>query len=134
MRTNIIRNQAISISHHRLNGWTVFEVDGEVDVHTAPQVCEAAIGLLDHGHRYFVLDLCFVPFLDSTGLGAIVAITKQIKAHQGSLHIACSSPRMRKVFEIGGLQQLYDFYDSPQDAIEQAPTPDGLADWPYSMP
>ena len=122
MRTNIIRNQALSISHHRLNGWTVVEVDGEFDAHTAPQVREAAIGLLDHGHRHFVLDLCFVPFLDSTALGAMVAISKQIAAHQGSLHIACSSSRMRKVFEIGGLQQIFDFYDSPQDAAEQAPT------------
>lgn len=132
MRTNLIRNHAIAVSHHCLNGWTVLEVDGEVDLRTAPQVREAAIGLLEQGHRYFVLDLCFVPFLDSTGLGAVVAITKRIKARKGSLRIVCATPRMRRVFENGGLEQIYDFYDSPQDATEQAPTPDGLADWPHA--
>ncbi|MFD8418576.1 STAS domain-containing protein [Streptomyces sp. NPDC059466] len=131
MRTNLIRNHAIAVSHHELNGWTVFEVDGEIDLHTAPQMREAAIGLLDQGHRYFVLDLCFVPFLDSTGLGAVVAITKRIKACQGSLRIACPSPRIRRVFEINSLQPIYDFYDSPQDATQHAPTPDGLAHWPH---
>ncbi len=88
------------------------------------------IKLLGEGHRAFVLDLCAVPFLDSIGLGTIVAITKLIRDREGSLRITCPSLRMLKVFQYGGLSDAYAFYDSPQEATLQAPSPDGLASWP----
>ncbi|WP_372337849.1 STAS domain-containing protein, partial [Streptomyces sp. MK5] len=64
------------------------------------------------------------------GLGTIVAITKLIRDREGSLRITCPSPRMLKVFQYGGLSDAYAFYDSPEEATLQAPSPDGLASWP----
>ncbi|MFR9795067.1 STAS domain-containing protein [Streptomyces sp. MS06] len=122
MRTNVFRNERIAVSYDVMNGWTVVEVDGEVDAATQPRIREAVTGLIGAGHRHFVLDLCFVPFLDSTALGAVVAITKRIREHGGSLCIACRSPRMLKVFQYGGLRDVYDFYSSPQEATGQAPS------------
>ncbi|WP_406379483.1 STAS domain-containing protein [Streptomyces sp. NBC_01618] len=130
MRTTIIRTEHVAVSYDTVNGWTVLEVDGEVDVRTHCGIREAVIALLSEGHRHFVLDLCFVPFIDSMCLGAVVAITKRIREHEGSLRIACSSARMIKVFELGGLGKAYEFYNSPQEATYQAPPLDGLAHWP----
>ncbi|WP_327425522.1 STAS domain-containing protein (plasmid) [Streptomyces sp. NBC_01527] len=56
------------------------------------------IKLLDEGHRHFVVDLGFVSCMDSMGLGVIVAITKRIREHDGSLRIASVSGRILKVF------------------------------------
>ncbi|MFF0465620.1 STAS domain-containing protein [Streptomyces mexicanus] len=130
MRWTIARTEQIAVSCDTANGWTVVEVDGDVDLHTHTTLRQAVIRLLGEGHRDFVLDLCYVPFLDSMGLGTIVAITKRIKAHEGSLRITCPSARMARVFAHGGLSNAYEFYDSPQEATEQAPTVDGLAYWP----
>lgn len=130
MRTTIVRTEHITVSCDQVNGWTVVEVDGDVDIHTHSRIREAVTTLLGDGHRHFVLDLCFVPFLDSTGLGTVVAITKGIREHEGSLRIACSSARMLGVFQRGGLGEAYEFYDSPQEATSQAPAGDGLAHWP----
>lgn len=130
MRTTVIRTEDIAASYDVVNGWTVLEVDGEVDIHTRSRIREAVLELLGEGHRHFVLDLCFVPFLDSTGLGTVVAVTKDIRGHEGSLRIACPSARMFRVFEHGGLAEAYEFYDSPQEATRQPPSPDGLAHWP----
>ncbi|GGN64530.1 anti-sigma factor antagonist [Streptomyces albiflavescens] len=131
MRTNIIRSERMVISYDVVNGWTVLEVDGEIDVHTSPRITEAVIKLLDEGHRHLVLDLCFVPFLDSVGLGAVVASTKRIREREGSLRITSSSARLLKVFEISGLHDAYEFYDSPEEATLQAPSGSGLAHWPH---
>lgn len=90
MRTNIVRDERMTVSYDVVNGWTVVEVDGEVDLHTSPMVREAVIKLLSEGHRHFVLDLCFVPFMDSLGLGMVVAITKRIRERGGSLRITCT--------------------------------------------
>ncbi|GHB75778.1 hypothetical protein GCM10010377_77810 [Streptomyces viridiviolaceus] len=71
-----------------------------------------------------------VPFLDSAGLGAVVAITKRIREHEGSLRITCPTHRILHVFAVSGLRDAYDFYDSPQEAVRRAPPVDGLAHWP----
>jgi anti-sigma B factor antagonist len=61
MRTNIIRNESMMASYDLVNGWTVVEVDGDLDAHTSPVIREAVIKLLEEGHRHFILDLGFVP-------------------------------------------------------------------------
>ncbi len=88
MRWTIARTEQIAVSCDTANGWTVVEVDGDVDLHTHATLRQAVIRLLGEGHRDFVLDLCFVPFLDSMGLGTIVAITKRIKHTKDR----CASP------------------------------------------
>ncbi|MFD7994197.1 STAS domain-containing protein [Streptomyces mexicanus] len=118
---------SVAVSCDTANGWTVVEVGGDVDVHTHSTLRQAVIRLLGEGHRSIVLDLCHVPFLDSMGLGAIVAITNPIRAREGSLRIACPSAR---TFAHGGLGNAHEFHDSPQEATEQTPTVDGLAFWP----
>lgn len=36
MRTNVIRNERMAVSYDVVNGWTVVEIDGDVDAHTSP--------------------------------------------------------------------------------------------------
>ncbi|MEJ1201178.1 MULTISPECIES: STAS domain-containing protein [unclassified Streptomyces] len=116
---------------HVMNGWTVVEANGEIDVAFSPLVREAVVRLLAEGQRHFVLDLCGAPFLDSTGLGMIVAVTKRIQARHGSLRIACADKRLLRVFTLGGLRPVYSFHDSAEQATAQPPSSEGLADWPH---
>ncbi|MFJ1610931.1 STAS domain-containing protein [Streptomyces sp. NPDC088253] len=90
MRTNIFRTERIAVTYHVVNGWSVL-VDGEIDVNTPSRLREAVAALIRYGHRHFVVDLWFVPLLDSTALGAVVAITERIREHEGSLPIVCHS-------------------------------------------
>lgn len=133
MRTNIIRHESMMVSYDVVNGWTVVEVDGEVDAHTAPMVREAVIKLVDEGHRHFVLDLGFVTFMDSMGLGVIVAVTKRIREHEGSLRIASVSGRMLRIFELSGMRESYEISPSTVEATQSAPSPGSLAHWPHRL-
>ncbi|MBE9499728.1 STAS domain-containing protein [Streptomyces sp. GKU 257-1] len=82
---------------------------------------DALLGLIEQEHRNFVLDLGFVTFLDSMGLGAVVAIAKRVRENQGSLRIASASGLAQRIFRISGLDKAYDFYDSSWEATRQAP-------------
>ncbi|MFE4416366.1 STAS domain-containing protein [Streptomyces sp. NPDC056821] len=130
MGTKIIEDRCMVVSYDVMNGWTVVHVGGEVDVYTSPVIHKAVTKLLDEGHRHFVLDLCAVPLLGSRGLGMIVAITKRIRDHHGSLRIACAGERVLKVFRTCGLRAVYEFYDSPEEATLRAASGSGLASWP----
>jgi anti-sigma B factor antagonist len=131
MRTNIIRHETMMVSYDVANGWTIVEVDGDVDAHTAPMIREAVIRLVDEGHRHFVLDLGFVTFMDSMGLGVIVAITKRVREHEGSLRIASVSGRILKIFDLSGMRESYEIYPSTPEATQSAPAPGSLAHWPH---
>ncbi|MFE7710295.1 STAS domain-containing protein [Streptomyces sp. NPDC057486] len=131
MRTNIVRHESMIVSYDVVDGWTVVEVDGEVDAHTAPMIREAVIKLLDEGRRHFVLDLGFVAFMDSMGLGVIVAITKRIREYEGSLHIASVSSRVLRIFDLSGMRESYEFYPSAAEAVQSPPSPGSLAHWPH---
>ncbi|MFE0801613.1 STAS domain-containing protein [Streptomyces sp. NPDC058812] len=112
------------------NGWTVVEANGELDISFSPLVRDEIGRLLADGHRHFVLDLCGASFLDSRGLGMIVAVTKRIQSRHGSLRIACADKRLLRVFSLGGLRPAYSFHDSVEQATGQPPSEEGLADWP----
>lgn len=121
IRKNVIRHEGLMVSYTVVNGWTVVEVDGGVDSHTAPMLPDAVFGLLDEGHVHFVLELGFVTFMDSTGLGAIIAMTKRIRGRGGSLCIASATGRVSRVFEIAALRDTYEFYPSVDDATRSSP-------------
>ncbi|MDX3098392.1 STAS domain-containing protein [Streptomyces sp. ME01-24h] len=130
MRTNIVRHESMMVSYDVVRGWTVVEVDGDVDAHTAPMIREAVLKLLGEGHRHFVLDLGFVSFMDSMGLGVIVAITKRIREQEGSLRIASLSGRLLRILDLSGMRESYEIYPSAAEAVQSAPSPGSLANWP----
>ncbi|MFJ5901268.1 STAS domain-containing protein [Streptomyces sp. NPDC093064] len=121
MRTSILHDEHMDLTYYPANGWTIVEVNGEVDIHTAPKIQEAVTKLLDEGHRHFILDLCPAPFLDSMGLGMIVAITKRIRDHEGSLRLICTDDRILRVFRRTGLRKVYAFHDSVDQATQHTP-------------
>jgi anti-sigma B factor antagonist len=131
MRTNIIRNESMMASYDLVNGWTVVEVDGDLDAHTSPVIREAVIKLLEEGHRHFILDLGFVPFMDSMGLGVIVAVTKRVREHDGSLRIASVSGRILRIFDLSGMRESYEIYHSSEEATRSSPSRGGLVHWPH---
>ncbi|WP_431949058.1 STAS domain-containing protein [Actinacidiphila sp. bgisy167] len=131
MRTNIVRHESMMVSYDVVNGWTVVEVDGDVDAHTAPMIREAVLGLLVEGRRHFVLDLGFVTFMDSMGLGVIVAITKRVRELDGSLCMASVSSRLLRILELTGMRESYEIYPTAADATQSAPSPGSLANWPH---
>jgi anti-sigma B factor antagonist len=100
-----------------VKAWTVVTVHGEIDVATSPSLRERLIGLVNSGATRLVLDLEGVDFLDSTGLGTIVSLLKRVRTHGGDLRLVCTEARIRRLFEITGLDKAVPLRASLDDAI-----------------
>jgi len=90
---------------------------GEVDVFSAPGLDSELDALIAAGSSRLVVDLSEVAFLDSTGLGVLVKALKHAREADGWLHLVVTSDRIRKIFEITGLDASIPIFDTAQDAI-----------------
>jgi anti-sigma B factor antagonist len=107
----------LKLDHHSKDGIEVVDVEGEIDVYTAPRLRELLIELVNLGHYQLVVNMEKVEFLDSTGLGVLVGGLKRVRAHDGSLDLVCTQERILKIFRITGLTKVFGIHDSVDEAI-----------------
>jgi anti-sigma B factor antagonist len=100
----------LSVERHSGDDLPVVHVSGEVDVHSAPQLREGLAAELDAATRAVVVDLTRVGFLDSTGLGALVAVRTAAGERGLALPVVCTSERIMKLFTITGLDGVFDIH------------------------
>lgn len=98
---------------------SVIDLEGEVDVYTAPEVKKNIISLLEQGERHVIVNLTAVDYLDSTALGVLIGGLKRLREHDGTLDLICPNPRIRRIFEITGLDKIFDIYDTEEEALEK---------------
>src|ERR1044072_6578519 len=75
----------LKFDHRTADRLTIVEVEGEIDVYTAPRLRELLIDLVNKGNFHLLVNMEKVDFLDSTGLGVLVGGLKRVRAHDGSL-------------------------------------------------
>lgn len=92
-------------------------VCGEVDIYTAPQLHEALDASIAAGGRHLVVDLSQVTFIDSTALGVLVGAAKRLHSADGALAIVCSDEKIRRIFQITGLDQALAMHESRDEAL-----------------
>jgi anti-sigma B factor antagonist len=95
----------------------VVALTGEVDLHSAPKLRDELDGLLTGEAPVLVLDLDEVGFLDSTGLGALVAARGAALDRGGAFELVCTRPRIAKLFTITGLDSVFRLHSSVDEAI-----------------
>ena len=93
--------------HARDEGdWKVIDVRGELDAHTAPELDFQLAQLNLQGAYRMVLDLAAVDLVDSTGLGALVAVRNRCMEAGGDFAIANPRPIVLKVIHVTGLEDV----------------------------
>ncbi|WP_168583227.1 STAS domain-containing protein [Gephyromycinifex aptenodytis] len=108
----------LDVTSHIDNGTTVVEVSGDVDVYSAAVLRDGLDRLIGAGRTHFVLDLDGVTFLDSTGIGVLVGRLRRVRLQEGSIHVACSVPKILRVFSITGLDQVFPLHENAPAAID----------------
>ena len=79
-------------------------VRGEIDMATAPQLRELLEQLVSSGSRRIVLDCRELEFLDSSGIGVLVAARNRM-GDGAELVIESPPPQVLKVLEITGVSE-----------------------------
>jgi anti-sigma B factor antagonist len=67
--------------------------------------------------RNYIIDMESVDFMDSAGLGTLIALLKRVTERGGDMKIAGLQKKPRMVFEITRAYKVFEIYDSVEDAI-----------------
>ncbi len=90
-----------------VDGSPVIAASGEIDVATAPDLIAALDGIIGRGAEAISVDMEHVTFIDSSGLGALVAALKKAQETGATLTLVNLTGPARKVFEITGLLETF---------------------------
>jgi anti-sigma B factor antagonist len=85
------------------------------------QLDEAVESALTTGHIHLLLDLSAMPYIDSSGIGAIVDALRQAKKAGGDAKLVSPSPFAAKTFKMVGILTLFKVYDTEAAAVEACP-------------
>ena len=85
----------------------VVRTAGELDASTAPQLRDCFEELMRADCRDVVVDMGELDFIDSTGLGVLVAALKRFRSSGGSLSVTDPRPQIRKVLELTNLDREF---------------------------
>ena len=99
------------------NGVTVLAPTGRLDVAGAPALKEAIGEAVKNGPPKVVIDMEGVSFVDSTGLGSVIAALKQIRNSQGELRLAAPNQQVRVVLELTTLDRVFPYYATLEEAL-----------------
>jgi anti-sigma B factor antagonist len=72
---------------------------------------------LSSGHIFLILDLEGMPYLDSSGIGAIVDALRNATKAGGDVKLVNPSPFASKTFKMVGILNLFTVHMSQTDAV-----------------
>ena len=107
----------LKLGHYSKDGIEVVDVEGEIDISTAPRLRELLIDLVSQSSYQLIVNLDKVGFLDSSGLGVLVGGLNRVRAHGGSLDLVCTRERILKIFKITGLTKVFGIDETVDQAI-----------------
>lgn len=96
----------------------VIELEGEIDLYTAPEFKERMVQVIEQGKKRIVVDFSKATFIDSTTLGVLVGGVKRLRPLGGTLALVCTDRNILKIFEITGLDRVFPIHDSRDDALQ----------------
>jgi anti-sigma B factor antagonist len=108
----------LSVTVRRERGAVIAEVTGDIDISTVGGLRERLLALADGGQP-LILDLNGVSFIDSTGLGVLVAAARRADTHGGSLHAVCSRKPTRKLLWLTGVDRRIPLTDTVDETLKQ---------------
>jgi anti-sigma B factor antagonist len=96
---------------------TVIGFAGNITSMNSEQILDLTSGLIAAKETNIVFDFSRVDFIDSSGLGNLVGCLRRVKKVGGEIKISGLSERVRLVFELIRLHQLFDLYEKIEDAV-----------------
>ena len=95
----------------------IFKLVGDLDAFSSREFKPVMIDFVERGYKNYIVDLSETPFIDSSGLVSLISLLKRAKMLGGYMKIAGAREEIKEIFNITGLDRVFEFYDSVDEAL-----------------
>ena len=97
----------------------VVRVEGRLNMVAAPELRDVVAAAVAGGRPRVVVDLAGVEFMDSSGLGALIASLKTARQAGGDLRIAAVNEQVALVLQLSNLDRILKPYPDADAAFTE---------------
>jgi anti-sigma B factor antagonist len=94
----------------------IVRLSGEIDLQHSPKLRQLLQGKAAARPRALLLDFSDVRYIDSSGLATLVEYYKNSRAYSGRLAVAGLSNRVKSIFDLVRLGEVFGVYGSLAEA------------------
>jgi anti-sigma B factor antagonist len=95
----------------------VVSLNGALNARSAEDAKQTFRDLVEQGTAQVIVDLENVPFIDSSGLAALVSGLKTLGGEAANLKLASPQSQARLLFELTMFDRVFEIHDSVDDAL-----------------
>jgi anti-anti-sigma factor len=99
------------------NNIAIITIQGKIDVNATANFKQEIKQVIKQGYTRLVLNLFAVPFIDSSGLTALISGLRQSRLADGDLRLACVDSKVQRIMDVTGLKKVMHLYPTVDQAI-----------------
>jgi anti-sigma B factor antagonist len=107
----------MSFDVQKSDGITIIDVKGQLIVGNRQELKQKVLDELETGSRRFLVDFAGTGYIDSSGLGVLVSLSKKIREQGGELRLANLNEDLRTLFELTKLDSLFHIASNRDEAL-----------------
>ena len=109
---------ALKMNQREVDGVTVVALDGRIVLGEESNAMREKIKtLVAEGKKKVVLNMDNITFIDSAGLGTLVAAHHSAKGQGASLRLCSLGTKFQEVLQITKLMTIFEVYNSEAEAV-----------------
>ncbi len=108
----------MEIIEERVDDVDLLTFKGRLDTNSAKDVKEKINILTKENRIKIVMDMADVNFMDSSGLGSLVASLRSVNKLGGDIKIASLQDPIRVIFELTKLHRVFEIFDDKGSAVD----------------
>ena len=89
---------------------------GRLDIASSASLKDDILRHVARGQNKIILNLAQVDFINSSGLGTLVSILKEVRLAKGRLVLSNLASYVQEIFEITQLSNIFEIFASEADA------------------
>ena len=107
----------MDIKKRETNGIAVFDLSGRLDLASGSALKEEVKKYFDKNITSIHLNMGKVEFINSSGLGSLVSIMKEVRLLKGRFTISNLANYVQEIFEITQLSHIFEIFATEEEAL-----------------
>ena len=95
----------------------VLNLKGRLDLASGTALKQEIKKHLEQNHTYIHLNLSEVEFINSSGLGSLVSIMKEVRLLKGRFTLSNLASYVQEIFEITQLSHIFEVFATEEEAL-----------------